>query len=172
MTLTQACAHAQLAPWNQAETLSETPTPEDHASIVARVQSESYRELLATDQLAREMAAGRVFVGFSEAAIEFPPTFKVTKGVAGLSYGMKRSPAWCDRVLVRSNLPHRAAELGAYYACPSVATSDHKPVAAAMRLPLGEGPGGFGEGRSLLEGAGREHLHPQARALSCSCRAP
>ncbi|GBF95749.1 inositol 5-phosphatase [Raphidocelis subcapitata] len=124
----------------QAETLSETPTPEDHAAIVARVQSEAYRELLQTDQLAREMAAGRAFVGFTEAAIEFPPTFKVSKGVAGLSYGMKRSPAWCDRVLVRSNLPHRAAEAGSYYTCPSIATSDHKPVAATLRLPLVASP--------------------------------
>jgi hypothetical protein len=157
----------------KAETLSETPAPEDHAAIVGHVQGQAYAELLATDQLAREMAAGRVFVGFKEAPIVFPPTFKVragptllsrvtpnlaaslthttprplpracscpqvAKGVPGLSYSLKRSPAWTDRVLVRSNLPHRQAAPGAYYCCPDVATSDHKPVAAVMTLPLGE----------------------------------
>jgi phosphatidylinositol-bisphosphatase len=114
------------------------------------VQGQAYSELLATDQLAREMAAGRVFVGFREAPIAFPPTFKVTKGVPGLSYGLKRSPAWTDRVLVRSNLPHHAAAHGPYYCCPDVATSDHKPVAAVLTLPLSAWQGRRGEA------AGRE----------------
>lgn len=105
---------------------------------MARVQGEAYGELLATDQLAREMRAGRVLPGFGEAPIAFPPTFKVTKGAPGLMYGIKRSPAYCDRVLWRSNLPHRAASAVAYYCCPQVATSDHKPVAAVLSMPLGE----------------------------------
>jgi len=122
----------------QAHNLAETPTQEDHAAIVNHVQAQSYQELLATDQLAREMAAGRVFPGFKEAPIEFPPTFKVVKGEPGLVYGLKRSPAWCDRVVVRSNLPHKTAHVGAYYCCPDISTSDHKPVAAVMQMPLGE----------------------------------
>ena len=125
----------------QAETLAETPVPEDHAAIVERVASQSYGELLATDQLARELAARRVFVGFAEAPIGFPPTFKVAKGTQGLLYGLKRSPAWCDRVLFRSNLPHKPAVPGDYYCCPDIATSDHKPVAAVLQLPLGEWSG-------------------------------
>jgi phosphatidylinositol-bisphosphatase len=122
----------------QAKSQAETPTPEDHADIVVRVKAEAYGELLAADQLAREMAAGRVFVGFKEAPIDFPPTFKVVKGEAGLVYGLKRSPAWCDRVLVRSNLPHKPAAPVSYYCCPEVSSSDHKPVAAVLQLPLGE----------------------------------
>lgn len=122
----------------QAHTQAETPTPADHAAIVARVQAQAYEELVATDQLRRELAAGRVLVGFQEAPIAFPPTFKVQKGAPGLVYGTKRSPAYCDRVLWRSNLPQRAASAQAYYCCPDIATSDHKPVAAVLTMPLGE----------------------------------
>lgn len=106
--------------------------------MVRLVKQQQYDKLLACDQLAREMEAGKVFSGFVEAPIAFPPTFKVIKGHPGLQYGMKRSPAWCDRVLVRSNLPHKAVRFEDYYCCPEIATSDHKPVAATMQLPLGE----------------------------------
>ena len=135
---------------------SDTPTPEDHADVVARVRARDYAPLLAADQLAREMAAGRVLPGFVEGAIDFPPTFKVLKGARGLAYGAKRSPAWCDRVLVRSNLPHRAAEVAAYWCCPDVATSDHKPVAAALRLPMGAMVAGGGGTRGRRDGFGGE----------------
>ena len=66
------------------------------------------------------------------------PKKKVEKGVAGLKYEPKRSPAWCDRVLYRSNLPHLTAVPGRYESAPEVATSDHKPVACAFDVPLGE----------------------------------
>jgi hypothetical protein len=134
--------HAEILPHplalSKATTQSDTPTSEDHAAMVALVQAQDYAPLLAGDQLAREMRGGRVFPGFKEAPVCFPPTFKVLKGEPGLAYGAKRSPAWCDRVLVRSNLPHKAAQLGAYWCCPEITTSDHKPVAATMQLPLGE----------------------------------
>ncbi|KAI8463778.1 MAG: Endonuclease/exonuclease/phosphatase [Monoraphidium minutum] len=120
----------------QAASMAESPSAEDHADIVRRVQGQDYGSLLETDQLAREMREGRVFGGFAEAPIAFPPTFKVIKGTPGLAYGLKRSPAWCDRVLVRSNLPHKPAAFGAYFCAPDVATSDHKPVAAVLQLPL------------------------------------
>ena len=67
----------------------------------------------------------------------------MAKGPAGLAYTLKRSPAYCDRVLWRSNLPHKAAQPRAYWASPDIATSDHKPVAAALDLPLGEGGEGI-----------------------------
>lgn len=131
----------------QAASGAESPTPEDHASIVAAVTRQDYAPLLETDQLAREMRAGRVFPGFAEAPIAFPPTFKVTKGAPGLHYGMKRSPAWADRVLVRSNLPHKPASASLYYCAPGVATSDHKPVAAVLAMPMGAHAAGV---RALL----------------------
>lgn len=50
------------------------------------------------------------------------------------TYMTKRSPAWCDRVLVRSNLPHKQASCVDYYSVPAIATSDHKPVGALIRV--------------------------------------
>ena len=56
--------------------------------------------LLATDQLGREMARGRIFKGFCEQAITFPPTYKFDKGTSTYDTSWKRrEPAWTDRVL-------------------------------------------------------------------------
>jgi hypothetical protein len=46
----------------------------------------------------------------------------------------KRSPAWCDRVLLRSNLPHKRASVLSYYSTPELSTSDHKPVGALIKV--------------------------------------
>ena len=137
------------------------------------VRAQDYGPLLAADQLAREMRSGRVLCGFSEAPISFPPTFKVVKGEPGLAYATKRLPAWCDRVLVRSNLPHKTAQIGHYYACPAVATSDHKPVAAAMDLPLGAWwltratrRHGLGPGQERMHGSGPTKHRPASCNLT------
>jgi hypothetical protein len=67
-------------------------------------------ELLQVDQLHKEMASRRAFLNFTEASIDFPPTFKVERK-DGLFYKSQRSPAWCDRVLYRGNVPCRRAEV-------------------------------------------------------------
>jgi hypothetical protein len=94
----------------------------------------SLAPLLAADQLRDEMRAGRAFSGFSEADISFMPTFKVRRE-AGLAYNPQRVSSWCDRVLFKS-LPALKADLRcvAYGSFPSIATSDHKPVAASFEL--------------------------------------
>jgi hypothetical protein len=61
---------------------------------------------------------------------------QVLKGEPGCSYGPKRSPAWCDRVLLKSALPHKRGSYSSYFASPDICTSDHKPVAAVLLLPL------------------------------------
>jgi hypothetical protein len=58
----------------------------------------------------------------------------VERGKAETSYITQRSPAWCDRVLVRSNLPHKQASFVDYYSAPQVTTSDHKPVGAVLKV--------------------------------------
>jgi hypothetical protein len=77
-----------------------------------------------------------VFYGFREGAIAFAPTFKVQKGEPGFCYAQKRSPAWCDRVLFKSALPHKQATCDSYFTVPDICTSDHKPVAAVVALPM------------------------------------
>ncbi|WIA30252.1 hypothetical protein OEZ86_000342 [Tetradesmus obliquus] len=120
----------------QAETHADSPTPEDFASLCAAISSRQWPQLLALDQLRQEQAAGRVFAGFSEGKIDFAPTFKVLKGEPGSIYGLKRSPAWCDRVLLKSALPHKRGSCSSYFAAPDICTSDHKPVGAVLSLPL------------------------------------
>lgn len=61
---------------------------------------------------------------------------QVKKGEPGFSYAAKRSPAWCDRVLVKSALPHKPGRCSSYFAAPDICTSDHKPVGAVLSLPL------------------------------------
>jgi hypothetical protein len=60
----------------------------------------------------------------------------VLKGEPGCSYIPKRSPAWCDRILLKSALPHKRGSYSSYFAAPDICTSDHKPVAAVLSLPL------------------------------------
>lgn len=58
------------------------------------------------------------------------------KGQPGFHYSPARSPAWCDRVLVKSALPHKSATISSYYTAADITTSDHKPVAAELVLPV------------------------------------
>ncbi len=58
-------------------------------------------ELRSNDQLRIEQAAGRVFQGFHEQPIHFPPTFKFV--VNSDDYNLKRVPSWTDRVLFLCN---------------------------------------------------------------------
>lgn len=51
-----------------------------------------------------------LLVPFPQATIEFPPTFKVERQ-DGLHYKPQRSPAWCDRVLYRANVPCKKAQV-------------------------------------------------------------
>ncbi|XP_042437362.1 type II inositol polyphosphate 5-phosphatase 15-like isoform X1 [Zingiber officinale] len=105
--------------------------------------------LLGNDQLQVEMKAGRVFQGFQEGKIKFPPTYKFEKDQTELSgYDLsekKRIPAWCDRILFRDS---RNSETDCSLACPVVSSilmydscmdvkgSDHKPVKGIFTLSI------------------------------------
>ncbi|KAJ9529767.1 hypothetical protein QJQ45_014544 [Haematococcus lacustris] len=53
----------------------------------------------------------------------------------GVHYLPQRSPAWCDRVLHRSNLPLKQIKPLDYWCATDIASSDHKPVAASFQVP-------------------------------------
>lgn len=129
-------SHNVLLCMPQAVTHSDSPTPEDFASLCDEITSQRFGKLLPLDQLMRERDAGRVFFGFREGLIDFAPTFKVLKGEQGFSYDKKRSPGWCDRVLFKSVLPHKQASCSSYYTVPDICSSDHKPLAAVLSLPM------------------------------------
>ncbi|WOK97459.1 type II inositol polyphosphate 5-phosphatase 15-like [Canna indica] len=98
--------------------------------------------LTGKDQLQAEMKAGRVFQGFREGEIKFPPTYKFEKHQTGLSgydsSEKKRIPAWCDRILYRDSRCDSVTECSLscpvvsficmYDSCMDVMGSDHKPI--------------------------------------------
>ncbi|XP_014756011.1 type I inositol polyphosphate 5-phosphatase 4 isoform X2 [Brachypodium distachyon] len=73
--------------------------------VKALVEMRNWKALLDKDQLRIEQRGGRVFVGWKEGRIYFPPTYKYSNNsdkYAGDDMNQKekrRTPAWCDRIL-------------------------------------------------------------------------
>ena len=65
------------------------------------LQNDTYDVLRANDQLNIEKAIKRVAYGYNEGVIHFAPTYKHIAGTN--NYDPKRSAAWTDRILYRSN---------------------------------------------------------------------
>jgi Endonuclease/Exonuclease/phosphatase family len=59
------------------------------------------QSLLNCDELTIEKKTGKVFVGYTEAEILFPPTFKLVPGYLA-KYSEKRIPSWTDRILYKT----------------------------------------------------------------------
>ena len=72
--------------------------------------------------------------GYSEGKINFAPTFKIEKGTD--IYSKKRSSAWTDRVIYRSN--QRILKQFNYDSNNLVKLSDHRPVFAQFMLKFNE----------------------------------
>ncbi|CAE8582187.1 unnamed protein product, partial [Polarella glacialis] len=97
-------------------------------------------------------------LNFREGEVCFPPTYKYIVGTDQLSD--KRCPAWCDRVLYRSQpmiVPgapqptFRKVDLMEYDSFGSLKrTSDHRPVAALFGLEVGLGQAAQIQGRAVV----------------------
>lgn len=86
-----------------------------------------FSEIIKHDQLYQEMQRRRVFVNYTEGAINFRPTYKYDPGTDEWDSSEKnRAPAWCDRVLWKGE---RISQLE-YDSVMSLRLSDHKPVYA------------------------------------------
>ncbi|XP_052169130.1 type I inositol polyphosphate 5-phosphatase 4-like [Oryza glaberrima] len=76
-----------------------------YRSVKALVEMRNWKALLEKDQLRSEQRGGRVFPGWNEGRIYFPPTYKYSNNsdrYAGDDMNQKekrRTPAWCDRIL-------------------------------------------------------------------------
>ncbi|KAJ0968130.1 hypothetical protein J5N97_025047 [Dioscorea zingiberensis] len=102
--------------------------------LVARKQ---WHELVNSDQLTKELRYGRIFDGWKEGPIDFPPTYKYVLnsnryvGENAREGEKKRSPAWCDRILWSGKgikqLSYRRAELD---------ISDHRPVSSIFSVEV------------------------------------
>ncbi|CAK9154408.1 unnamed protein product [Ilex paraguariensis] len=97
----------------------------------ALVEMQNWRALLEKDQLRIEQRQGRVFEGWKEGKIYFPPTYKYSNNsdrYAGDDMHPKekrRTPAWCDRILwYRGGLQQLS------YVRGESRFSDHRPVSS------------------------------------------
>lgn len=95
----------------------------------ALVEMCNWRALLENDQLRVEQRHGRVFEGWNEGQIYFPPTYKYSNNsdrYAGDDKHPKekrRTPAWCDRILWYGRGLHQIS-----YVRGESKFSDHRPV--------------------------------------------
>jgi hypothetical protein len=111
-----------------------------------------YSKLFETDQLNQERFAGRTCQGLTEAKVTFPPTYKYQlKGpfqtsdeeLSEWKWAPHRWPSWTDRILY-TNIPswlsrdHPNVKIitHKYSALPLLPTSDHRPVALDVSIPL------------------------------------
>ena len=98
--------------------------------------------LLDHDQLNVERKSGRVFGGFQEGKIAFPPTYKYVPGTNALNdKKQKRPPAWCDRVLWKDDFflyqkRKKLVSLDEYESSMHSLLSDHKPVRAVYDVTV------------------------------------
>ncbi|KAJ7972761.1 putative Type I inositol polyphosphate 5-phosphatase [Quillaja saponaria] len=100
-----------------------------HRSAKALVEMHDWRALLENDQLSIEQRRGRVFQGWNEGRIYFPPTYKYSNnsdryaGDARNPKEKRRTPAWCDRILWYGRGLHQLS-----YVRGESKFSDHRPV--------------------------------------------
>ncbi|CAN6336111.1 unnamed protein product [Urochloa humidicola] len=108
----------------------------------ALLERKDWAALLERDQLRTEQRAGRVFGGWEEGRIRFPPTYKylaesdayaMSLGGSG-SREKKRTPAWCDRILWRGEGMDQH-----WYARGESRFSDHRPVSCLFSARLHAG---------------------------------
>ena len=111
-----------------------------------------FSHLLPKDQLTQQLRANKTLHGLTEAPITFPPTYKYATGLRFAPQGddarewnwaLHRWPSWCDRILyldlpswMRRNSAPTAIEVHSYKALPLFSTSDHRPVALSLSIPL------------------------------------
>lgn len=156
-------------------TSSEGPGPDDYKTFPQpgydTDHPNHYKYLLAKDQLTRELQANRTLHGLSEMPIHFPPSYKYTIEARQassynpildhFSWASHRWPSWCDRILYLENPSKRGdgdddeddadnngrrVKAHKYDILPLFPSSDHRPVALSVSVPL----------RKTTETAGQE----------------
>ncbi|KAK6913970.1 hypothetical protein RJ641_021291 [Dillenia turbinata] len=104
-----------------------------YRTVKALVEMQNWMALLENDQLRIEQRRGRVFEGWNEGNIYFPPTYKYSFNsdrYAGDDMHPKekrRTPAWCDRILWYGGGLHQMS-----YVRGESRFSDHRPVSSVF----------------------------------------
>ncbi|KAI3469602.1 hypothetical protein Pfo_026265 [Paulownia fortunei] len=112
-----------------------------YRSAKALVEMQNWRALLEKDQLRIEQRRGRVFDGWKEGKIYFPPTYKYSHNsdrYAGDDMHPKekrRTPAWCDRILWYGSGLQQLS-----YVRGESRFSDHRPVSSVFWAEIESAP--------------------------------
>lgn len=111
----------------------------DHSreTVLSAIAARKVTPLLEQDQLRKELKQNPAFrlKDFSEAPISFLPTYKYDRGTHDWDSSEKnRIPAWCDRILFRSNNPDRVRCLE--YRRWEATISDHRPVTGVFEVKI------------------------------------
>lgn len=101
-----------------------------------------FKNLLQSEQLTVQKKDGKVFDGYLEGEINFPPTYKYDMNSDDYDTSEKcRIPAYTDRVLFRRNLingepfaTHEDYGQILYYGRAELKSSDHRPVSAVVEI--------------------------------------
>ena len=108
----------------------------ERESVIKHLEEGSFDLVRKSDQLVREMQNEKVFVGFKEASVNFPPTYKFDIETNNFDTSAKlRCPAWTDRVLWKSEYNVKCISYECYQ---GVVNSDHKPVWAMFEVTVPE----------------------------------
>ena len=120
-----------------------SPSAEDKKSFPQPTKDESdpthYSHLLLDDQLTQELKSKKTLHHLIEEPINFPPTYKyhpqqdvTLDSEQPWPWASHRWPSWCDRIL---RAPTKVSA-NAYNSLPLFGTSDHRPVALSLSIPL------------------------------------
>ncbi|KAI2629839.1 SacI homology domain-containing protein [Hypoxylon sp. NC1633] len=103
-----------------------------HDRVMDLLQRKDLEKLYENDQLNLQMVAGLSFPYYSEARIEFMPTYKFDVGTDRYDTSEKaRIPAWTDRILRKGTNIRQSS-----YNCATLRFSDHRPVFATFQCTV------------------------------------
>ena len=124
--------------------IAETVSTERCFELAKEGGDNELEYLVKSDQLNIERAAGRSFQGFVEGPLTFRPTYKFQQGTSHYEQRAEkklRAPAWCDRILWRTNMlsginGEQHLRQIYYGSVDSLISSDHKPVHALFEIAV------------------------------------
>ncbi|KAG2374978.1 hypothetical protein C9374_010352 [Naegleria lovaniensis] len=108
----------------------------ERSQVEEYVRDKQYKSLLDYDQLTVEKMSGRVFMGFKEGRINFPPTYKYDPGTLTFDTSEKRRvPSYTDRILWKGVKRDQVKQL-CYMTHLNCLISDHLPVSSVFETEV------------------------------------
>ena len=106
-------------------------------AAIAAIHAGELQQLIIHDQLRKEIKFNRAcrLRTFQEGPLDFIPTYKYVRRSDEFDTSEKaRIPAWCDRVLWRSQLPERVEQI--HYRCWEANVSDHRSISTGFHMSV------------------------------------